>query len=362
MNVIKPNILDFEDNFALNKDVRTELISGPDHEQIAPEISIIIPTYKRPALLREAILSALNQKDAGCSYEVIVIDNECEPVHADTEHVIRSMPKQNLSYYRNTANLGMYGNINRGIELARGRWVACLHDDDLLLPDYLQKMSRLIARKNNIGVVIPNIEVLNQAVVATDVPEDNSSKSRCPIKQRIRHAVEGHLIRIRPMDCILSNNNIYGPPSCGMIFRKEYIVREGGFSAGYYPAADWFMLFKYNHHYRIFKSFAVLGQYRILENESMNDRTITGFVKNYTQFKDYSVTTRMGSLVNTFFGNELYADFIENILRSNKASHLQPSQFNGLIEYKPNKIRLQMLRRMIGLHWKLKTVAAVLWG
>ena len=43
-------------------------------------LSIVIPTYKRAEFLKEAIDSALNQKDVSINYEVIVVNNDLDLV------------------------------------------------------------------------------------------------------------------------------------------------------------------------------------------------------------------------------------------------------------------------------------------
>ena len=46
-------------------------------------------------------------------------------------------------YYKNEKILGMLGNWNRGIELARAPFVTYCHDDDMLLPSALSRLMEL---------------------------------------------------------------------------------------------------------------------------------------------------------------------------------------------------------------------------
>lgn len=91
-------------------------------------------------MLEEALLSAINQNSVNFDYEIIVVDNE--PYKNGGTETSNLMEKYkdipNFIYYRNEENLGMFGNWNRCIELARGEWVTLLHDDDLLIPNYLK--------------------------------------------------------------------------------------------------------------------------------------------------------------------------------------------------------------------------------
>ena len=100
----------------------------------APRVTVAIPTRNRAGFLREAIESALAQSFA--DIEVLVCDN----ASADgTGEVVRSFQDPRLRYVRNDQDLGMVGNWNRCIELARGELIANLADDDLMLPDRLAR-------------------------------------------------------------------------------------------------------------------------------------------------------------------------------------------------------------------------------
>jgi glycosyltransferase involved in cell wall biosynthesis len=93
-----------------------------------PEVSVIIPTRDRPRLVRQAIRSALGQRDV--SLEVIVVnDGEAEVAESDDPR---------MRVLRNRSNRGSGGARNCGIEAARGEWIAPLDDDDLWAPHKLR--------------------------------------------------------------------------------------------------------------------------------------------------------------------------------------------------------------------------------
>lgn len=81
---------------------------------------------------------------------------------------------------------------------------------------------------------------------------------------------------------------MYGAPTCGSIFRKELMIKEGGFNDELYPSSDWFFLCKFNKKYKVYKSVDVLGFYRVFENESLNPNTVHGFLNNKAIFIEYS--------------------------------------------------------------------------
>lgn len=95
-----------------------------------PLVSIIIPTYNRGWIVKEAIDSVLAQdfKD----FELIVVDDGSTDNTPDT-----------LSSYKNEIimvrqkNKGVSAARNRGIVSAAGRWIAFLDSDDLWMPKKL---------------------------------------------------------------------------------------------------------------------------------------------------------------------------------------------------------------------------------
>ncbi|MGB5747146.1 MAG: glycosyltransferase [Desulfobacterales bacterium] len=92
-----------------------------------PEVSVIIPTYNRAWVLREAIDSVLAQdfKD----FELIVVDDGS----TDNTRQILDPYDQGLIVLRQS-NKGVSAARNRGVAAARGRLVAFLDSDDLWLP------------------------------------------------------------------------------------------------------------------------------------------------------------------------------------------------------------------------------------
>ena len=91
---------------------------------------MVIPTYNRASLLKEALVSVFNQDVENCRLEVIVVDDGSND---DTSEVVKGFP---LRYVRQ-ANSGAGVARNRGIEMATGEWVAFLDSDDLWLPTKL---------------------------------------------------------------------------------------------------------------------------------------------------------------------------------------------------------------------------------
>lgn len=100
-------------------------------------ITVAIPFYSGTDLLRRALASVAKQRNA--SWELLVCDDSEAGSAAE---VVLEFPDLHIRYQRNPANLGMAGNWNRCLELARTDLVCLLHGDDELLPGYCEQMVR----------------------------------------------------------------------------------------------------------------------------------------------------------------------------------------------------------------------------
>src|SRR5260221_750557 len=94
--------------------------------RVAVDISVVIPTFRRPREVVEAIRSALGQ--GGVEIEIIVVD-DCPDGSA--EAAIRSVGDERVAYLRNPAPTGGRPGAVRNIGLPRGnrRFVPFLDAD-----------------------------------------------------------------------------------------------------------------------------------------------------------------------------------------------------------------------------------------
>ncbi len=110
-----------------------EPVSEIDH----PLFSVVIPTHDRADLLPRAIASVLGQTVG--DLEVIVVDDAgSQPVDVPPDPRVRVV--------RRTTNGGAGAARNTGVDLATGRYVAFLDDDDVWVPDRLELALAGLAR------------------------------------------------------------------------------------------------------------------------------------------------------------------------------------------------------------------------
>lgn len=95
-----------------------------------PCISVIIPTYNRCWILKEAIDSVLSQEYT--DFEIIVVDDGSNDA---TAALLSAYGDQITTIYQE--NRGVSAARNAGILMAKGKYVAFLDSDDMWLPEKL---------------------------------------------------------------------------------------------------------------------------------------------------------------------------------------------------------------------------------
>lgn len=107
-----------------------------------PVISICIPTYNRPACLKQCLDSIVKQfADSAVRDQVeILISDNASP--DNTKQVVKSFMERNdnITYVRNEENLGVDQNMINVVAMASGEFVWFLGDDDALYPGSLAYM------------------------------------------------------------------------------------------------------------------------------------------------------------------------------------------------------------------------------
>lgn len=120
-----------------------------------PLVSVVIATYNWSNVLRHAVRSALWQTYP--AFEVIVVGDGCTD---DSEEVVRSFGDPRLRWDNLPQNSGSQSAPNnRGIELARGEYIAYLGHDDLWLPTHLTHVMAVLER-SGVGMALATVEGL----------------------------------------------------------------------------------------------------------------------------------------------------------------------------------------------------------
>lgn len=271
-------------------------------------ISICIPTYRREISLIECLKSIYNNTDLN-HIEIIVCDNDTETNMSSVviKHIINCRYTK-IRYYVNSSNIGMTGNWNRLITLSRGKYIAYLHDDDLLADFYTDSMIHAISNaekdsKDKIGFIKASFTYFEND---NCLPELHNNKGTCRIKRSLLH------------DSIIKGVGPTTTPTCGMVFNRNAISRIKGFSELYYPCSDHILGFVLQSiGYYGYITTEPLSFYRWSINESLRPRTqIETCKQNYKIRQYFYKSSLIAGLFGIIFNNAQYSDDINGIIYS----------------------------------------------
>lgn len=114
-------------------------------------ITTVIPTYRRPDLLRRAILSVLKQEDA--DLQVAVFDDASGD---NTPEVVAEIARRDprVRYVCHPRNLGMMPNTAAAVDAVRTPYFTILNDDDLLAPRFFSTALEAFKRHSTAGAFV----------------------------------------------------------------------------------------------------------------------------------------------------------------------------------------------------------------
>jgi len=116
-----------------------------------PRFSVMVPTYRPGELLRRTLESVLAQAAPVDTMQIAVVDDGSD-VDA-LERLVRSVDHHGrVEIHAPGHHLGISGNWNRAISLARGHLVHLLHQDDCVVQGFYARMERAFLRAPLIGM------------------------------------------------------------------------------------------------------------------------------------------------------------------------------------------------------------------
>jgi len=224
------------------------------------KVSIIIPTYNRPDLLKRLLDSIKNQtfKD----YEVIVID-DCSNNFDQYKKVISIYEDafEDFIFLRNEKNRGACFSRNKGIKTAKYEYIALVDDDDEWLPDKLSKQINLINNSNHdVGLVYTWTKAIKKGEVV----------------HKYNPELEGELKGEILEECFI--------PSPSVLVKKKALIEAGMFDEKMVSCQDWDMwtriIFK-DYKCKVVKSYETLYHKHEKDSIGKSKRVKSGYKRYY---------------------------------------------------------------------------------
>jgi glycosyltransferase involved in cell wall biosynthesis len=171
-----------------------------------PYFSVVIPVYDRTVELREAIDSILSQTFV--NFELLLV---CDGSPSETVEVVTSYlenPKIRAFFFDDNIGTPCRGR-NKGIEMARGRFIAFLDSDDIAMPNRLEiTLFHLLTK---------NVDVVGGAI------QYMTDGERC---REFRNGQIGFTSEKCTYDMLLQGNRL---SICTVTVRKNCLEKYGAF-------------------------------------------------------------------------------------------------------------------------------------
>lgn len=198
-----------------------------------PLVSITIPTYNGATYLRKSIESVLAQSFQ--DFELIVIDDVSTDATWDIAQEYTRCDRR-IAAFQNNTRLGLVANFNRCIELAKGRYVCLWHQDDVMMPQNVERKVALLEANPRVGFVHSNILMIDE--------EGKVLSEHWESDTRRDYVISGHEFFLK---MIQPGKNYVCCPA--VVARRECYQKLGCFRSELYFACDWEMWMRISLYY-----------------------------------------------------------------------------------------------------------------
>lgn len=186
-----------------------------------PLISIIIPFYNRPDLVKKSIQSIFDQTYK--NWELIVVDDGSS-VPFDTT-ILKKKKHASVIYHNN--NKGAAAARNTGMRKAKGDYIAFLDSDDMWLPKKLEKQAALLNKNPKLGGCIVGYQYIG--------PEGQVGEKAITLNNVYEQSLYGEHLSL----------------GSGFLFRRNCLKKVGDQSEDLKRLEDWEWQIKFAKHYEI---------------------------------------------------------------------------------------------------------------
>lgn len=114
---------------------------------INPKVTVLMPVYNVALFIHEAIESILNQTMS--DFELLIINDGSSDTTRDE---VFKFNDSRIRFVENKQNIGLANTLNRGLELAKGEYIARMDGDDISMPDRIEKQLAVLEKNQDIDI------------------------------------------------------------------------------------------------------------------------------------------------------------------------------------------------------------------
>lgn len=284
-----------ENNFDKKSGILSKLVYGAMLPKA--DFTLAIPIYGISKTLQETLLNVAQLKKTKLKVQIIISDNKPDE---DIDKIIGLLKKsnvENVAFYLSESVLGQLNNFNRCVELANTDYLAMLHDDDLLVPNYYDLVELLL----------PYMQLHQEIGLIQGARIDFTDKPELKETKRLR------IFPVKRDYITCSGYSSAEIPSCGMVFKKKAVLDAGGFNDDFPASGDAFLAVQMlNKGYEYYKSMDVFGYYRVGYNNSITSDICKEFIVEDRKFEEsWASIGIIEKIYFRIFGRYFYSNSIK---------------------------------------------------
>lgn len=126
------------------------------------DVSVIIPSYAPEYYIQECLDSVFHQSLQSLKIEVlIVLNGDKEPYYSNIKNIIKDYPKYFKLYY--IEDKGVSYARNFALNIAKGKYICFIDDDDIISNNYIYNSHQLIKDKED-AIVVANVRTFSDSL------------------------------------------------------------------------------------------------------------------------------------------------------------------------------------------------------
>ncbi len=277
----------------------------------APLVSVIIPLFNHERFVRRAVQSVLGQSLS--DFELIVI-NDGSADRSEAEMLKINDPR--IRYF-SQPNRGAHDALNRGVRLARGKYLSILNSDDIYHKGRLEQCVKVCESNPSIGACFSHIAVINergQVRGAINGADHNDTH------QRFRKTLRGRkddLLDLLGGNFLATTSNLF----C----RRAVLLKAGPFKP-----------FRYAHDYDCFVRLCAATRVHVIPRQLLKYR-----VHRNNTIKESRATTHFEHAL--ILARLLGGDTLQVLREKGRLYETMTRFFNSLETFQADKVILVLL-------------------
>jgi len=307
-----------------------------------PLVTIAIPTYNGAAYIAETLSRVLAQTYS--SIEVLVVDDASKD---ETATIVQQFADKDsrIRFVQNEVNLGLVGNWNHCIDLARGEWIKFWFQDDDMVPEAVEYMLQTaLSSKQSLVICRRNFRIDDNAI---DWLKDYYGNKLPKLEQ---YFPEDSIVSAKEVGRLVQEvglfENVFGEPST-YLFHRAITKQYGYFNIDLSQLCDYEFILRVASNQGFIFVAAPLATFRVHGGSESS--------KNQEQRKlklQYIDTLLM---LHQFLYDPIYHVFRHTLAHS-VLQNLYQSIYNGFVEQVGWKRKNELLQPYFARYSNLQTL------